>query len=275
VFDCSSAHEAYPADALLAHKMNRAPGGKQPFMRDTVIPSSGLPQSMVFPENCTQTDKNGNSLAGKQKGMEQVLLERGLLSALREKHGSRLVATCAECKKSEAAREAALKLARSKEDEVEGSGDAILNGRGVSSEEFNDLTRPTDCCMQRVLSLQADFKAEKPLLQLVIKKAGHKCIFLPKFHCELNPIEMVWGQTKQREFQLSIFSFLLIISLFNAGFREYADGTFAKAQVLVPECLDNVSTDNIRRYFRHCWRYMDAYKLSLIVFSRYLTNLYF
>jgi hypothetical protein len=51
--------------------------------------------------------------------------------------------------------------------------------------------------MQRVLSLQSDFVNEKPLLQLMIEKAGHKCLFLPKFHCELNPIEMVWGQMKR------------------------------------------------------------------------------
>ncbi|KAJ6552377.1 hypothetical protein B0H10DRAFT_2242143 [Mycena sp. CBHHK59/15] len=49
VFDCSSAHEAYASDALLAHKMNRGPGGKQPRMRDTIIPSTGQPQAMVFP----------------------------------------------------------------------------------------------------------------------------------------------------------------------------------------------------------------------------------
>lgn len=50
--------------------------------------------------------------------------------------------------------------------------------------------------MQHVLLLQPDFQMEKPLLQLVIEKAGHKCLFLPKFHCELNPIKMVWGQAK-------------------------------------------------------------------------------
>ncbi|KAJ7089009.1 hypothetical protein C8R44DRAFT_598557, partial [Mycena epipterygia] len=38
IFDCSSAHEAYSSDALLAHKMNRGSGGKQPRMRDTIIP---------------------------------------------------------------------------------------------------------------------------------------------------------------------------------------------------------------------------------------------
>ncbi|KIK50164.1 hypothetical protein GYMLUDRAFT_183137, partial [Collybiopsis luxurians FD-317 M1] len=55
---------------------------------------------------------------------------------------------------------------------------------------------------------------------------GHKCFFLPKFHCEFNPIEMVWGQAKRR-------------------FREMADGTFPRTKVLVPERLDKVSAQNI------------------------------
>jgi len=54
--------------------------------------------------------------------------------------------------------------------------------------------------MQRMLSMEQDFHNEKPLLQIVIERAGHKCIFLPKFHCELNPIEMVWDQGKRGEF---------------------------------------------------------------------------
>ena len=37
IFDCSSAHEAYADDALMAHKMNRGPGGQQPKMHNTVI----------------------------------------------------------------------------------------------------------------------------------------------------------------------------------------------------------------------------------------------
>lgn len=60
--------------------------------------------------------------------------------------------------------------------------------------------------MRKVLSLQADFLAEKPQLQLVIEVAGHKCYFLPKFHCELNPIEMYWGWVKIRELNSPVSS---------------------------------------------------------------------
>ena len=45
--------------------------------------------------------------------------------------------------------------------------------------------------MARLLSQQDDFKHQESMLETLIKKAGHECIFLPKFHCELNPIEMV------------------------------------------------------------------------------------
>jgi hypothetical protein len=48
-----------------------------------------------------------------------------------------------------------------------------------------------DCCMARILSKQDDFTNQVSMLETVIREAGHECIFLPKFHCELNPIEMV------------------------------------------------------------------------------------
>ena len=35
------------------------------------------------------------------------------------------------------------------------------------------------------------FQNQPSMLETLIMKAGHECIFLPKFHCELNPIEMV------------------------------------------------------------------------------------
>ena len=180
--------------------MNRGPGGKQPTMRDTIIPGTGQPQSMNFPADYSGVDADGVSLAGKPKGMEQVLRERGLLSVLEAKHGKKVVGVCSTCKLSQAAREKAIKEAKSKEDEIDGSGVPSLGDRGVSQMEDLDLERETDCCMQRLLSLQQDFREEKPLLQLIIEKAGHKCLFLPKFHCELNPIEMVWGQMKRRKY---------------------------------------------------------------------------
>jgi hypothetical protein len=45
-------------------------------------------------------------------------------------------------------------------------------------------------------SLQDDFANEKPLLQHYLEGRGHVCLFLPKFHCELNLIEMLWGYPK-------------------------------------------------------------------------------
>ena len=48
-----------------------------------------------------------------------------------------------------------------------------------------------NCCMARLLSQQEDFRDQPSMLEMKIKAAGHKCLFLPKFHCELNPIEMV------------------------------------------------------------------------------------
>ena len=133
--------------------------------------------------------------------MEQILRERGLYEPLAAKYNNKPVGVCAKCKQSQAARDAALKESKARKDEIEGSGVEGLVERGVSNMEGEDLERAKDCCMQRVLSLQPDFRAEKPLLQLVIEKAGHKCFFLPKFHCELNPIEMVWGQAKRRKWR--------------------------------------------------------------------------
>ena len=50
----------------------------------------------------------------------------------------------------------------------------------------------TDCCMARLLSKQDDFRLQESLLEQKFKERGHICAFLPKFHCELNPIKMVF-----------------------------------------------------------------------------------
>ena len=47
------------------------------------------------------------------------------------------------------------------------------------------------CCMTRILSNQADVRNQVFLLEQDITTHSHICMFLPKFHCELNPIEMM------------------------------------------------------------------------------------
>lgn len=191
--------------------MNRGPSGAQPKMHDTVNPTTNEPQSMVFPADYSGVDKDGKPLAGQPKGMEQILRERSLLETL-DLHNGRTVGVCSECKKSQAARDKAAKEAKAREDEIEGSGIEGLAARDSAMTELHNLQRSKTCCMQRVLSLQPDFVAKKPLLQVVIEQAGHKCLFLPKFHCELNPIEMVWGQAKRRRF-FSVFVLAVLILL--------------------------------------------------------------
>jgi len=80
----------------------------------------------------------------------------------------------------------------------------ILEERGLWPENGKLLARcpsgckgKTDCCAERIMFLQEDFLAQKPLLAEIIEKAGHKCIFYPKFHCEFNFIEFFFQPVKE------------------------------------------------------------------------------
>ena len=74
---------------------------------------------------------------------------------------------------------------------------AILKERGFDVSRLKAKCKPVcpfeskGCCMARLLSQQDDFVHQESMLETCIKAAGHECIFLPKFHCKLNPIEMV------------------------------------------------------------------------------------
>ena len=113
--DYSCGHTAFAEDALIASKMNRGSGGKQPKMRDTVW--NGQPQSLTLPD-------------GRPKGAALVLQERGY-----------------------------------------------------------DTSRMKLEEMRSILAEHDDFKNEKCRVDT---SCGHTCVFIPKFHCELNPIERVW-----------------------------------------------------------------------------------
>ncbi|KAF8817355.1 hypothetical protein BYT27DRAFT_7074930, partial [Phlegmacium glaucopus] len=47
-----------------------------------------------------------------------------------------------------------------------------------------------NCCIAHLLTKQEEIMNQISMLEPVIRKVD-ECIFLPKFHSELNPIEMV------------------------------------------------------------------------------------
>ena len=53
------------------------------------------------------------------------------------------------------------------------------------------------CCCKRLLASQPDFESEVSALERTISAGGHRCLFLAKYHCELNFIERYWGAAKK------------------------------------------------------------------------------
>ena len=90
--------------------------------------------------------------------------------------------------------------------------------------------------MRKVISSHTDFADEKTKLEQFLQNLGHICIMLPKFHCELNPIERCWGQAKRYT-------------------RAYTNYTFPALRRNIPPALDSVTTENIQNYFRKVRHY--------------------
>ena len=94
------------------------------------------------------------------------------------------------------------------------------------------------------LSQQPDFMEQKSMVEELVNQAGHRAMFLPKFHCEFNFIEMYWDALKYY-------------------CRANCDYSFAALQETVESAMSSVSLATIRRFTRKCWRYMYAYQQSL------------
>ena len=62
----------------------------------------------------------------------------------------------------------------------------VLEERGINTARM----KADD--MRVVLSFHDDFRTEKTRVEKFLTNEGQQVMFLPKFHCELNPIERVW-----------------------------------------------------------------------------------
>ena len=106
----------------------------------------------------------------------------------------------------------------------------VLEERGIDT----DRMRAAD--MRLVLGNHEDFKFEKTALEYLLRDNDQRMLFIPKFHCELNPIERVWGETKHYT-------------------RAHCDYTFAGLERTVVPGLQSV-----RKFFRKSREYMQAYR---------------
>ena len=100
------------------------------------------------------------------------------------------------------------------------------------------------CCGKRILEMQPDFQQQKSLVQEVIKAAGHLCILLPKFHCELNFIEFFWGTIKKYLW-------------------DNCDYTFDTLKGNMPKVLESIQLQTIWRWEHQMFQWMDAYRAGM------------
>jgi len=100
------------------------------------------------------------------------------------------------------------------------------------------------CCLKCILENQPDSLAQKSLVQEVIEAAGHMCIFLPKFHCELNFIEYYWSAVKKY-------------------LREHCNFTFSTLKENMPKALESVQLSTIQKWEHRLYRWMEAYRSGL------------
>lgn len=187
VFDNAPTHLKRAEDALSARKMSKAPTapGKPMFGVDAPVrnPETGNPvygeaDGKVVKQRIRMADAQfldgspqslyfpeGHERAGTFKGMEQILVERGYERDVIHK-------LRAECSKFECP--------------------AVPPPNKIS------------CCCRRLLYNQPDFVAVESILETCCKARGFQVIFLPKFHCELNPIEQCWGYAKGKYRELPL-----------------------------------------------------------------------
>lgn len=97
--------------------------------------------------------------------------------------------------------------------------------------------------MRELLGNHPDFKNEKNKLEYFLHGQGHACLFIPKFHCETNPIERCWAQAKRYT-------------------RAYCNYNIVGLRRNVMPALDSVSQENIKNYFRRAKNYLFAYMLG-------------
>ena len=108
----------------------------------------------------------------------------------------------------------------------------VLEERGVNT---HAMTREK---MREVLACHADFKHEKSRIErCLVDEKGYIVYMLPKFHCEPNPIERVWAQSKRCT-------------------KAYCEYNIQSLHNNIIPALDTVILENMQNYFRKVRHYV-------------------
>ena len=224
IYDNSSGHDCKAVDALNVAAMNILPGGKNYYiMRDGFyyINSEIIQQSMHFkigdilrvpvhigsalsistkswkavkPHLPGEEIGYDSELLGTAKGIRQVLLEREV------PYEGGICRRAAHMKETNNARKQALEDWKADKNNYE----LLLTLLNIPTyAEDAEVSRGIVCrCQSCVLAAQPDFANQVSGLEEIYEDhnkangTNHFCLFLPKFHPELNPIERAWSRMK-------------------------------------------------------------------------------
>ncbi|CUA72043.1 Son of sevenless homolog 2 [Rhizoctonia solani] len=131
--------------------------------------------------------------------------------------------------------------------------EALLQERGYDTtglkaecRGFKCVDQMANCCCRRILFRILDLDGGvRSKLELLANELGTEVIFLPKFHCELNPIEQCWGYAK-RLYRMAPPSKLA-----------------ADVEKYMLKALDSIPIASIRRFVTRSRRFIDAYARGL------------
>jgi hypothetical protein len=204
-FDHSQNHQAQADDALVANRLNFNDGSRaQKFhlIRPTYWGPNNTEQSMVYIDEQRQSFQ--------PKGAKRILQERGLwIDGLKM-----------DCKNG-----------------CPGNGQINCCARTLIANQPDFLRQSETCWIKEVgQALHDSVDENNQPIQL-----RHVVEFFPKFHCELNPIEMFWAWMK-------------------AETRRKCDNSFNSLEANVPQVIADADSAMIRRHARRCLRTMDAYR---------------
>ena len=115
----------------------------------------------------------------------------------------------------------------------------ILTERGLWTNDMN-LTSARAC-----LASQPDFLAQGEWLREAVEGSDHHIIFYPKYHCELNWIEMVWAHLK-------------------AHLRRHCTYSFKDLETKLPVAIaDEITPCLAKKLQRYAFRFMSGYREGL------------